>query len=95
MSHHLLLWPASAAALTVVSLMGAQAPPAEAQRYREDQRSAERYRVLELYDRVTDSSHVVATIAATSRRFGPAPGRRMETLRALAERLKPVIEAGR
>jgi hypothetical protein len=70
MSHHLLLWPASAAALTVLSLMGAQAPPAEAQRYGEDQRSAERYRVLELYDRVADSSRVVATIATTSRRFG-------------------------
>ena len=70
MSHHLLFWPASAAALTVLSLMGAQAPPVEAQRYREDQRSAERYRVLELYDRVADSSRVVATIAATSRRFG-------------------------
>jgi hypothetical protein len=70
MSHHLLFWPGSAAALTVLSLMGAQAPPVEAQRYREDQRSAERYRVLELYDRVADSSRVVATIAATSRRFG-------------------------
>jgi hypothetical protein len=90
MSHHLLLWPASAAALTVLSLMGAQAPPAEAQRYREDQRSAERYRVLELYDRVADSSRVVATIATTSRRFGLGsrvavdvsysyPGRRLTT----------------
>jgi hypothetical protein len=70
MSHHLLLWPASAAALTVLSLMGGQAPPVEAQRYREDQHYPDRSRVLELYDRVADSSRVVATIATTSRRFG-------------------------
>ena len=68
MSHHLLMWPA--AALTAVHLMGPPIPPLEAQRHREDQRSAEEYRVLELYDRVTDSSRVVATIAPTSRRFG-------------------------
>jgi hypothetical protein len=70
MSHHLLLWPASAAALTVLYLVGSQVPPLKAQRHRAGQRSAERHRVLELYDRVTDSSRVVATIAATSRRFG-------------------------
>ncbi len=70
MSHHLHLWPASTAALTVLHLMSPQVAPLEAQRHRVDQRFAERYRVLELYDRVTDSSRVVATIAATSRRFG-------------------------
>jgi hypothetical protein len=68
MSHHLLMGPA--AALTVVHLLGPPVLPLEAQRHREDQRSAERHRLLQLYDRVTDSSRVVATIATTSRRFG-------------------------
>jgi len=70
MSHHLLTWPASAAALAVLHLMGPPVLPLEAQRHREDQRSTEHHPLLELYDRVTDSSRVIATIATTSRRFG-------------------------
>ena len=68
MSHHLIMWPT--AALTVVRLMGPPVPSLEAQRHREDQRSTEHHPLLELYDRVTDSSRVIATIATTSRRFG-------------------------
>ena len=96
--HHLHFWPAAGAANMYLQLIAPGGSLLEAQERRSGS-GAETYCVQEFSDRVTDSSRGAATLAAGSRPFGLGsrvsldvsyayPGRRMELLRQIAQRLQ-------